>query len=341
MLDALLKLNHAPLTLKINYLLIPVTQFDISPEGAKQFNVIYKWLESRRGWSTIPRTKSGGIKIGKELMFPSWDIKKSRNCIELTILAEEGMWRIQFRVKTAEQKMSGHTAFVRLKRYLLAKGIDLDKYAIQNGAEVKATITPAPIGLARLMYVNHTFNDVHHIDFHSSYPAGLVNTHPEFKEVISEIYEKRHEDEVNKAILNYSIGFMQSIIGCGARWAHLSKDAIHDNNKRVLELGKKLEKTGRVVLMYNTDGIWYMGAIYHGDGEGDGLGQWTNDHTNCQWRAKSDGAYEYIENGEYHPIIRGVSNELKLDWEWGDIYKNKAIAPVFRFDEKEGVKCYG
>ena len=65
------------------------------------------------------------------------------------------------------------------------------------------------------------------------------------------------------------------------------------------ELAKQLKDSGRMVLAYNTDGIWYCGEIYHGEGEGNGLGQWSNDHTNCTIRFKSAGSYEYIENGKY------------------------------------------
>ena len=93
---------------------------------------------------------------------------------------------------------------------------------------------------------------------------------------------------------------MQSISGCNARWAHLSRDAIKDNNDRVKKLAETLEKKGRMVLSFNTDGIWYKGPVYHGEGEGDGLGEWHNDHVNCKFRAKSSGSYEFIENKKYY-----------------------------------------
>lgn len=91
-----------------------------------------------------------------------------------------------------------------------------------------------------------------------------------------------------------------------------------------------------MVISYNTDGIWYQGAVYHGDGEGDDLGQWHNDHVNCRFRAKSAGSYEFIENGSYFPVVRG---KTRLDdliprdkWQWGDIYQNEADLMTFRID---------
>ena len=96
-----------------------------------------------------------------------------------------------------------------------------------------------------------------------------------------------------------------------------------------------------VISVLNTDGIWYNGPLYHGDGEGSGLGQWENDHKNCQFRMASAGAYEFIEEGTYHPVIRGIPNDTKTEWEWGDIYKEKAIPSIFSFTEEEGVKLDG
>ena len=144
-----------------------------------------------------------------------------------------------------------------------------------------------------------------------------------------------------KHILNFSIGFMQSINGCGARWAHLAKDAIKDNNDRVRSLAATVEKSGRTVLLFNTDGFWYEGPVFHGKGEGDGLGQWHNDHMNCKFRMSGAGSYEFIEDGKYNPVVRGIPNDTKLDWHWGDIYTKKAVPNIFTFDEEMGVKLNG
>ena len=94
--------------------------------------------------------------------------------------------------------------------------------------------------------------------------------------------------------------------------------------EQVINLSQILEDTGRKVLMHNTDGIWYQGEIYHGDGEGKSICQWENDHINCTYRAKSKGIYEFIEDGKYTVVARGRYELDKIKprdkWEWGDIY---------------------
>lgn len=335
MIKELMQLKHTKSSANINYLLIPVSVFDITKEGAKAFNKIYAWLKKQKLYK-LERSPSGGIVNGPRRKRPAWDVKVSKTCIELTVIMEGCAWRIQFRAKLKEG-MSGRKAFTLFKRALLKRGINLEDYAIENGAEVKETIEKPLIGAKRSLFYDYTFQEVNHIDFHSSYAAGLANTHPEFREFLTELYEKREEKEEYKNILNFSIGFMQSLSGCKARWAHLSRDAIKDNNERVKKLAERLEKSGRMVLTFNTDGIWYKGKVYHGEGEGDGLGQWHNDHVNCTFRSRSSGSYEFIENGKYHPVVRGIMNSSKKDWEWGDIYTKKAELSLFGFNEEEGV----
>lgn len=335
MIKELKQLKHAKSSAKINYLLIPVSVFNIDKEGAEAFNKIYLWLKEQNLYK-IERTYSGGIKSGPHRKRPAWDVKTSRSCVEITALLEEGAWRIQFRANLKEG-MSGRKAFTKFKRLLKKKGIDLETYAIDNGPEVKETIEKPLIGAKTRLFHDLVFEEVNHIDFHSSYAGGLANTHPEFREVLEELYAKREDNEEYKNILNFSIGFMQSLSGCKARWAHLSRDAIKDNNNRIKKLAEILENKGRIVISFNTDGIWYKGAVYHGEGEGEGLGEWHNDHIACKFRIKSSGSYEFIEKGRYFPVVRGITNTSKTSWEWGDIYSKKAELSLFKFSEEEGV----
>ena len=339
MIKELKRLKSAPSSFNLNYLLIPVSVFDITEEGAREFNKIYYWLKSKK-LNKLVRTKSGGIKLGGKLRLPAWDIKTNRYCVEITAILEGRAWRIQFRTKPPEG-MSGRKAFTEFKKLLLKDGIDLEDYAIENGEEVKAEIEKPLIGAVRDWMYDVLYEGVNHIDFHSSYPAGLANTHPEFRKTLEKIYKKRNEENMCKNILNFSIGFMQSLGGCSARWAHLSRDAIKDNNDRVRELARRLDKSGRLVISFNTDGIWYRGPVFHGKGEGDNMGDWHNDRINCQFRMKSDGAYEFIEDGIYYPVVRGISNDVKGDWQWGDIYTDKAQAQLFTFTEEKGIRLNG
>ena len=181
------KLKHTKSSAKINYLLIPVSVFDMTTEGAKEFNKIYLWLKKQNLYK-IERTASGGIKSGPHRKRPAWDIKINKICVELTVLMEGCAWRIQFRTKLPD-KMSGRKAFTAFKRMLKKAGIDLEKYAIENGEEVKKEIEKPLIGAVREIFYDYTFLKVNHIDFHSSYAGGLANTHPEFRAVLEEIYQ--------------------------------------------------------------------------------------------------------------------------------------------------------
>lgn len=339
MIKELASLKHCQYGHNVNYLLIPVSTIPINDKGAKLFNKIYFWIKKQDLYK-IERTNSGGIKSGTHMKIPAWDVRKNKYCVEITLLLDGCAWRIQFRTETPK-KLSGRAAFARFKRLLLKDGVDLDNYAIDNGEEVKKEIENYIVKPNHQFYVDKTFINAHHIDFHSSFAAGLANSHEEFRPTLEKLFINRDKSEINKHILNFSIGFMQSLSGCNAKWAHLSKDAIGDNNKRVLELAKKVERKGCKVLLFNTDGFWYDGPIYHGKGEGESLGQWHNDHVNCKFRMASAGAYEFIENGVYSPVVRGIPNDSKLDWKWGDIYTKKAIPDIFTFTEEEGVKLNG
>lgn len=344
-LQQLLEERGAPIKLDANYIRIPVVALDNTEEGAHQFNIYYKEALQQK-WGKIKRTKSNGISTARTAFRPPiWDVRYTNACIEMTIITNK-MLRIQFRqttsvLKEEDTQIYGRQAFAAFKKELLKDGIDLRKYEISNGPEVKQEIPKYLIKLERKAYEDLVFDSCHHVDFHSSFPAGLANTHPEFAATMNRLYEKRKEKEINKAILNYSIGFCQSIDNTGARWAHLSRDAIADNNNRVEELAQRLRKAGRLVISYNTDGIWYKGEIYHGEGEGKKLGEWENDHINCKFRAKSAGAYEFIENGKYYPVIRGRTNydliKPREEWQWGDIYKKEANPLKFYWKEGEGI----
>lgn len=321
--------------------------FEISVEKDREtFNEIYKTLK-KSNLGTLVRTKSGGIKLCKENRRGVWDFKAVNVGVVITAILEgyTFCYRIGNEIKSTkdDKSVSGTTAFFKFKTLCLENGIDLEDYAIDNGAEVKDTIPAPKISMKYIMTKDDEgIANCHHIDFHNSYPAGLCNTHPEFRPIVEPLYESRKTNPENKAILNLTIGYMQSKNpSCKARWAHLSKDAIIDNNNRIDALAAKLEASGHDILGYNTDGIWYSGEIYHGEGEGKHLGEWENDHTNCLFRSKSDGAYEFIEDGQYHAVVRGKTNydfvESREHWQWGDIFRHGLTFIKYRWDKDEGV----
>ena len=351
MLLELLEEKGTPIRKDANYLKMPVYAINNNEVGAHQFNILYKEVMEQTKWKTIVRTRSGGVSIARNnFRPPMWDVRRTNACIEITVIWKK-MLRIQFRQladiskEDGEEKhkteINGMKAFLRFAQEAKKNGIDIGKYAVSNGAEIKKEIEPYIIKLENELYKDKVFMNCHHLDFHNSFPAGLVNTHPEFRKTVEYFYEKRKENEINKAVLNYTIGYCQSIHACNARYATLSRDAINDNNARLRELAERLKKAGCVILLWNTDGIWYKGPVYHGEGEGKRLGEWENDHTNCQLRIKSRGAYEFIENGKYYPVLRGYTKldrvKPRSEWKWGDIYQEEATVIMFYWQNGKGI----
>lgn len=330
-----MELKKAKLILNPNYNLIPVNQFKMNDEGMNIFN---EELKKCKGYNKIERTFFGGIST--KTIFPAYDVRDTTSCVELTILDKSGMFRIQFRNSGEKEKkaLSGHKCFLKFRSLCLKYNINLDDYIDSNGEETKKEIEKYIIKLENDAFCDVEFK-AHHIDFHSSFPSGLVLTHPEFRPVIEELYNKRKENPEYKLILNSTIGYMQSMPCCKAKWAKLSRDAINNNNERIRELANRLIKSGRVILAYNTDGIWYTGDIYHGEGEGSTIGTWENDHLNVKIRFKSAGSYEFIENNVYYPVVRGHTlldeKKPRSEWKWGDIY-NIDAEPIKYYIKEDG-----
>lgn len=347
-MEILKEYKCAPILRHPNALLIPVTVIERDMRGAHLFNQIYQACRDS-GYKTIPRTPSGAISQARGLFRPPmWDARRLNNhCIEITVIDVDGMWRVQFRNDIIQHEKSekyyGRKAFKLFKDKCLEFGVSMDKLAIspEEAKKAKSEIPSPPTHLSRESFAHKTFTNVHHIDFRSSYPTGLINTHPEFRPVVEYIYTHRFEDNDKwKLVLNASIGMMQSPI-TEFKWAHLARDAIMDNNRRIKEMAQELTENGNVILLYNTDGIWYMGDIYHNNSEGDGLGSWHTDHKNCTFRAKSNGAYEFIEDGRYHVRLRGRTTldtiKPRTEWKWGDIYHEDAIIHDFTWTEGIGI----
>lgn len=309
-------------------------------QGVRKFNKVYK-LVRESGMRTIRRTPSGGIAVCRENLY-AWDLFQNDGGCRITVVLDGLIfsWRIG-RIKFNKSDTKGWKSWRIFVKMCEDQGIDLQKMAIENGAEVKRTIQKPYI---RFLLCHTVLENCNHIDFHASYASGLALTHPEFRPIIEKLFRQRYRHEYYKDIMVCIIGYMQSMPKCRARWAHLARDAINNNNTRVDQLTLELIANGRTIVGFNTDGIWYQGDVYHStrDGsEGEGIGKWHNDHVNCTLRAKSDGAYEFIENGKYHAVVRGMTklDEVKdrKDWQWGDIYQEKAEIIRYRFDEEVGV----
>lgn len=356
LLSLLLEKRHSDLLRDCNYKLIPCSVIGMTEEGMAEFNEIYFTLRAVVK-NKITRTPSGGVSIARRnFRPPMWDVRNTKSCIELTIILAEGCWRIQFRVYEKKEKWQtwGKTAFNEFIKVCDELGINMEDFAIDNGAEVKETIESPMIEL--FATPKRIYHNAHHLDLNSSHIAGMVKCYPEIAPAFEEIYarrqaekQKKKEDpnyksnDIYKDILTHTWGYLQSVSQCQAKWAHISRDGIRETNAKLRELSEKLVASGRTILAYNTDGIWYSGEVYHDENEGNRIGQWKNDYTNCiRWRAKSKGAYEFItEEGNYKPVIRGLTQLDKIkerkDWVWGDIFADGSEIVVFYWNEDDGV----
>ena len=128
------KYKYAEGTRKPNFLKIPVNNISMDSEGIKEFNAILKSLKENKNLSIIKRTKSGGISF--KTIWPAWDIRATTTVVEITILMNCKMYRIQCKNTKNNNNptgITGHQAFIKFKKILKKYGIDINDYAINNG----------------------------------------------------------------------------------------------------------------------------------------------------------------------------------------------------------------
>ena len=333
--------------LKPNKLDFPLNVIPTTEDGMNEFNDIMNYIhslvETQEVWGReMELTKSGGIK--KTPLADHQDtyaIIVTKSMVEV-LLCYRDYYRFQFRRKFCKEKneMGGHRAFYTFVETLKKFNVNIeDEFLSVDEGKMYKEMIPSPIVDVNEEIVGKTLENVHHLDIHSAHMAGMAEAFEELRAPIEFIYNKRKENQMYKSVLTHTWGYCQSQYApVYYRLSHLSYAGIQSTNRKIRDLTKRLEDSGRKVLMHNTDGIWYQGDVYHGEGEGNLLGQWSNDHINCKYRAKSAGVYEYIEDGEYSVVARG---QFELDrikpreeWSWGDIYyTGKCIR--FSYDDNE------
>lgn len=360
MFEELLKYPHVVTPLKVNKLRITKHYLDINEEGARTLNSILDnidTLERKGEINRIVRTRSGGISYSAQnFRPPMYDIieeyteKGTFKSVEVVIIAEYS-WRIVFARAYSSKKddgINGYSCYKKICGIAQKLGLyeKLEAYAIKDkekALKVKEQIESPKIELEN-GYQDMTYMNVNHLDLNSAHISGMAEFAPELRPIWEEIYQKKRtspkgsaERELYKAILTHTWGFFQSA-HIGYKYAELSKAGIGYTNRRIEELRDRLRAAGRIPFLYNTDGIWYIGEPFHDIDEGEELGQWKNDHLNCTLRAKSAGAYEFIENGEYTPVVRGSTRldkaKPRTKWEWGDIYSKDAEIFLFKWNTK-------
>ena len=242
-----------------------------------------------------------------------------------------------FRVKDSE--MSGIRAYRIFGKLCRKHGINLTKYEIENGEIVKQNIESPYI---RMFVKYKRLNHVNHLDFNSAWGAGFCKDFPEFTPIIEELRQK------DKLIPNMALGYCQSKY-IDYKHANFAQSGINNCNRAIDELIEKLENDGFQIVGLNTDGIWYRDIfgqqrLYHDENEGTALGQWKNDHKDCEFMAYSDGQYWFIEDGKFTPRARGYYSyeQLKPREEWNEYDFDKAMGTqvIIEWDEKVGFKYY-
>ena len=254
------------------------------------------------------------------------------NRFVIILSTSEGNVRIWLTPNTQEfgkkKPMTGHRGYQLLAKEFAKDNVLLPNYAEPNGEKIKETIEKPMIDVDEDI-IGFTIHGANHLDFHSAYPGALAECYPEMRPTIERLFKQRTDNPELKIALDAGIGFFQSqycrIMDCGPySLARLAQKALNRNKEKMVELTERMKKLDYQILAHNTDGIWYTGGIYHGGGEGPNVGEWENDHINTTIRFKSRGSYEYIENGIYHPVVRGrtrLDDKKPRDtWEWGDIF---------------------
>lgn len=348
---------------EINYLRTPSNIFKFNDEGMNTLNNVIEYLENNFERNEIVWTRSGGISIKrKNLRLPAWDIRENKTRIEVILISIGYCARWQLSVNAAQvehigKNFGGRQAYLAFRQICKKFNIDLNKYAIENGEEVKKTIEKPMVGYRINCKLDKTYYNVHHLDLNSSYMSGIAIKNPGLARVIQYIYDKRKSgNEIYKAILNNTYGFFQSPY-CAVNkhkyaFAHLSKDAIAFNNEYIRLLIEHLQETGRNVLMVNTDGIWYQGEIFEDRecGFGSNLGQWKTDYRDCKFKMRSSGSYQIdgteVKTGRigYKAFQKGYTKldrvKPRAEWEWDDIYEcGDEISYHFNRKTNRVVRC--
>lgn len=343
--------NHIEFNLKPNKNKIPINHFTF--EQLEEFNKIYFY--ARDNFMKVSSTKSRGISIkASEKFHERYFVSKGNQRFELVIICKLGCFRFLLHNKKAEDNtITGQQSCRSMYKWADNFRINMNKYATNNGLEEKKKIESPHIKMLSpvLRYIDTP--DVYHIDFRSSYASRICEAYPELKPMYECIFEHRKDnDGYYKHVLTNSIGAWQSeyCVDYNNRhatkpyqFASLSRIAINGTRAKVVNMIAKLEKVGMRPLLTNTDGIWYYSekGPYHDEDEGDELCNWQTDHSNCKFLMVSSGAYQYVEDGVCHTVVRGLCKLDALEpdrtkWKFGDI-KNISEFVVYKFDENKGV----
>lgn len=267
-------------------------------------------------------------------------------------------YQLRFRINDTDfgREISGRDSFQRFRAELKRDGVDIENFAIGNGKELKSTIDFGnPVIQFDESLKDKVIDNVHHVDMASAYMYFAGIYHPEWEKTIRRIYDLRKSDSIYKHILTHACGFFQSqyciLQGHGYALADVASFAIRSTAIAVKKMAKELTNYGFKILAFNTDGVWFHGdlkllpqEIFEKFTQKKEIGKFSIDHKNCTIRFKSVGSYEYMENGKYTPVVRGLTRYDRAglardNWKWGYIYTPEGEqVEVYKFEKDCGLR---
>ena len=341
------KYKHTGYHSNVNKKMLPINTLHLDDGGVEEFNRILDYC--KHNYAEAPATRSRGMSNGVKWRFlHRYTVFPSNQSWELVIVCYEGCYRFVLKNRvSANNTVKGTKACREIYEQADKYGIDFSKYA-QGTKATKDEIVSPHINVMLPGIEGRVIEHCHHLDLNSAYASMIVKAYPELKEMYDDLYEHRKDnDGYYKHVLTNSIGAWQSefCVDYETRrkskpyaFANLSKIAINETRAYIERLMPKMLKQGCIPLLTNTDGIWYTGPLYHDEDEGEGLGQWKNEHINSKLLIKSKGAYQYLENGVCHSVVRGLTNldllEEREDWGFGDIMKPDVSVQKYRLTDK-------
>lgn len=330
--------------MKPNKLKIPKVVFPI--EDIDKWNEIHQFCIDSELLQVNP-TPSGALPYNYTCKLnPRYMVVSTHTGFELVICyMKYGLYRFILGngKKSEDNTVSGSDAVKEIYKTADEHGLldVLKEYAVdkEEGLQEKNLINSPMVKVANPNYEGKEFDNVHHLDFNESYGSRICEYDPRLRPVFEDIHERRKENKsFYKFVETNSIGCFQSkyCVDINTQYksspyqlAKLARVAVNGTVDKILEMAAKLVFSGRKPLLYNTDGIWYQGDIYHDADEGYGLCQWKNDHKNCKLYIKSAGAYQYIEGGKVQTVLRGRSSldliKSRDDFEWREIDNNYSL----------------
>lgn len=335
----------------VNLVKFPLIHKPVTRENVALFNAMLDYIREDRAsgaiWYPLEKTKSGGVSVKGLRGRKAYGLWQANGRFELVMIASvRGMYHFVLgRANKDSSEPTGRESYRLFEDICSMMNIDLAAHAIPNGKDVKLTIPKPIIRLGEfaerygLVGKGANIPHVHHLDLNSSHMAGVAEANPDLRPAIEHIYAQRKKNKMYKSVLTHAYGFFQSqwcnLGGHGYSLANLSKDALEFTNRMVTTLAERFTAAGAKILLYNTDGFWFVGDPLEIPGlYGNDLGQYKFDHVDCLFNVKSKGCYQYIENGKYEPVYRGTSTYEAIvprsEWIWDDIYKGQDV--LFELD---------